>query len=99
VKTKNLWAAETALREMGTPSLIDALDYLGLVAELKPERFGAAAVRWHGRLELEALPMTLAESQLALAALASLAAGEREALTLLRGLLRRVNPTLVRRMG
>jgi hypothetical protein len=43
--------------------------------------------------------MTLSEAQLALATLASLAAGEREALTLLRGLLRRVNPTLVRRMG
>ncbi len=99
VATKNLWAAETALREMGTPSLMDALDYLGLVAELKPERFGAAAVRWHGRLELEASAMTLSEAQLALAALASLATGEREALTLLRALLRRVNPTLVRRTG
>jgi hypothetical protein len=84
---------------MGTPSLIDALDYIGLLAEMKPERFGAAAVRWHGRLELEASAMTLSEAQLALAALASLAAGEREALPLLRGLLRRVNPTLVRRMA
>jgi hypothetical protein len=43
--------------------------------------------------------MTLSEAQLALAALARLAAGEREALTLLRALLRRANPTLVRRMG
>ena len=34
---------------MGTPSLIDALDYLGLVAELKPERFVTAGVRWHGK--------------------------------------------------
>lgn len=99
VKTKNVAAAEMALREMGTPALIDALGYLGLVAELKPERFGAAAVRWHGRLELEASAMTLSEAQLALAALASLAAGEREALTLLRGLLRRVNPTVGGRMG
>jgi hypothetical protein len=40
--------------------------------------------------------MTLAESQLALAALASLCAGEREAVELLRKLLRRVLPTLVR---
>jgi hypothetical protein len=99
VKTKNVAAAEMALREMGTPSLIDALDYLGLVAELKPERFGAAAVRWHGRLEIEASVMTLGEAQLALAALTSLAAGEREALGLLRGLLRRVNPTVVRPMS
>jgi hypothetical protein len=98
VQTKNVWAAETALREMGTPSLIDALDYLALLADTKPEKLEAAAVRWHGRLELEASAMTLSEAQLALAALASLAAGEREALPLLRGLLRRVNPTLVRRM-
>jgi hypothetical protein len=84
---------------MGTPSLIDALDYLGLLAEAKPEKLEAAAVRWHGRLELEASAMTLAEAQLALAALASLVAGEREAMTLLRALLRRVNPTLVRRMS
>jgi hypothetical protein len=40
--------------------------------------------------------MTLAESQLALAALASLCAREREAVEILRRLLRRVRPTLVR---
>ena len=39
--------------------------------------------------------MTLAESQLALAALASLCAGERSAIGLLRKLLRRVRPMLV----
>jgi hypothetical protein len=39
--------------------------------------------------------MTLGESQLALAALASLCAGEREAIDLLRNLLRRVKPTLL----
>ena len=99
MQTKNLWAAEMALREMETPSLSDALDYLALLADLKPEKFEPAAVRWHGRLEVEAPAMSLAESQLALAALASLAAGERDALSLLRGLLRRVNPMLVSRMG
>jgi hypothetical protein len=36
--------------------------------------------------------LTLAESQLALAALASLCAGEREALAILRRLVRRVRP-------
>ena len=56
-------------------------------------------MRWHGRLELEASAMTLSEAQLALAALASLAAGEQAALPLLRGLLRRVHPTVVRRMS
>jgi hypothetical protein len=75
VKTKNLWAAEASLRELGTVALEDALDYLALLAEAKPEKLEAAAVRWQGRLELEASAMTLGEAQLALAALASLAAG------------------------
>jgi hypothetical protein len=43
--------------------------------------------------------MSLAESQLALAALAGLCAGERESVELLRRLLWRVRPTLVRSIG
>jgi hypothetical protein len=50
-------------------------------------------VRWHGRLETESTFLTLAESRLALAALASLCAGERDAIAVLRRLLRRVRPT------
>jgi len=41
--------------------------------------------------------ITLAESQLALAALSSLCAGHTDALAILRRLLRRVRPTLVNR--
>jgi hypothetical protein len=95
VQQRNLWAAETSLRELGQPSLEDALAYLDLLAEQKPEKLERAAVRWHGRLEWQAPLMTLAESQLALAALSSLAAGERDAVEVLRGLLRRVRPTAV----
>ena len=62
----------------------------GLLAEQRPEKLQRACVRWHGRVETEAVIMTLAESQLALAALASLCAGEREAVVILRRLLRRV---------
>jgi hypothetical protein len=51
---------------MGSPSLLVTLDYLALLAEVKPEKLEPAALRWHGRLELEASVMTLAESQLAL---------------------------------
>jgi hypothetical protein len=36
------------------------------LAEVRPEKLAHASLRWHGRLELEALMMTLAESQLAL---------------------------------
>jgi len=55
--------------------------------------------RWHGRLSAEAATLTLAESQLALAALGSLRAGDREAVVVLQRLLRRVHPTLTRRIG
>ena len=97
IKQRNLFIAEMAVREMGgLASLHEGLDYLDLLAEVKPAKLEHAALRWHGRLELEASTMTLGESQLALAALASLCAGEGSALDLLRKLLRRVRPTLTR---
>jgi hypothetical protein len=99
IQQRNLWAAEMALRELGQPALEDALAYLDLLAEQKPEKLERAAVRWHGRLETETAHLTLAESQLALAALASLCAGERDAVQVLHRLLRRVRPTLVPRAG
>lgn len=79
IKQRNLWAAESSLRELGTPSLEDALGYLDLLAETSSAKLERACVRWHGRLETEATFFSLAESQLALAALASLCAGERDA--------------------
>jgi hypothetical protein len=78
-----------------TPSLLDALDYLELLAQVRPDRVDRAAVRWHGRLELELPILTLTESQLALAALASLCAGNPEGGAILRRLLRRVSPAAV----
>jgi hypothetical protein len=98
IQQRNLWAAESSLRELGAVSLEDALGYLDLLTEQKPEKLERAAVRWHGRLETEAVFLSLAESQLALAAaLASLCAGEWDAIELLRRLLRRVRPTVVPR--
>jgi hypothetical protein len=99
VKQRNLFGAELAMREMGTPSLLDALDYLELLADVKPGKLERAAVRWHGRLETESATLTLGESQLSLAALASLCAGERGALAILRSLVRRARPTLLPRIG
>jgi hypothetical protein len=99
IEQRNLWAAENALRDLGHVSLEDALGYLDLLAEQKPEKLERAAVRWHGRLETEASMLMLAESQLALGALASLCAGERDAVHVLRSLLRRVRPALVPRAG
>ena len=98
IQTRNLWAAEMSLRELGHPPTLEAaLAYLDLLAEQKPEKLERAAVRWHGRLETEATFLSLAESQLALAALASLCAGEQDAVQVLRRLLRRVRPTSVPR--
>jgi hypothetical protein len=72
---RNLFAAELALREMSNPSLLVALDYVILLAELQPAKANASALRWHGRLELEAPTLTLEESAFALAALVALCAG------------------------
>ena len=83
-----------ALREMGAVSLLEALDYLALLAELRPDRLEAAAVRWHGRLELESSLLTLAESQLALAALANLSSNA-DTIEILWRLVRARRPPLV----
>jgi hypothetical protein len=99
IAQRNLAAAAVAAKETGGLSLADALDYLVLLAELRPERAQPAALRWHGRLELESVTLTLVESQLALASLASLCSGDREAASVLRRLLRRVRPTLAPRIG
>ena len=99
IQRRNLFQAELALREMRDPSLLVLVDYLELLADVRPDKFDRAAVRWHGRLELESAVLTIAESELALAALGALRAGDKDAAEILRRLLRRVRPTLVRSIG
>jgi len=94
VAQRNIRGAEIAAKEMGGLSLLDALDYLLLLAEVRPDRFEPAAVRWHGRLEVESVGLTLGESHLALAALGDLRS-RGDSVDILRRLLRRVRPTLV----
>jgi hypothetical protein len=53
VQTRNLFMAEVALKEMANPSLLIALDYLVLLTVVRPAKFPLAALRWHGRFELE----------------------------------------------
>jgi hypothetical protein len=84
---------------MGGLELLDALDYLIVLAQVQPARAPAAAIRWHGRLELETHALSLSESQLALAALADLCAGNADAADTLKKLLRRTRPTHLRRMA
>ena len=99
VKTKNQFQAELALKEMGTPSLLVALDYIVLLVQLdKRAKAQLAALRWHGRLELEARTLTLDESRLALNLLEMLCAGDLEVLPVMHRLMRRVQPTVVSRI-
>lgn len=60
IKQRNLFGAKMAIREMKSVSLLDALDYLDLLAEVRPDKLEQATLRWHGRLELEASVMTMA---------------------------------------
>lgn len=97
IKTGNLFAAELSARELRGLSLHDALDLVVLIARVRPDRLERAAIRWHGRLEIEAPTLTLAESRFALAALERLPA-DPQAGDLLRKLLRQANPTALRRI-
>ena len=99
IAQRNLAAAEIAAKELGGLALGDALDYLVLLTQLRPDRAQSAALRWHGRLELETPVLTLVESQLALSALAALCTGDADAVAVLRRLLRRVRPTLLPRVS
>jgi hypothetical protein len=84
---------------MRNPSLLLLLDYLLLLTTERPEKYGLAALRWHGRFELEARTLTLAESQLALSALIALGDGDAESVEVLRRLLRKVRPTMLPRVS
>jgi hypothetical protein len=86
VERGNVVAALAAARQLpGDVGLSDALALCALLAEKEPERFDRAAVRWHARYALELPGVTLAESQLVLASVASLASprpqAARQALT------------------
>lgn len=92
---RNLFQAELAARELRGLALADALELVLLIAAQRPDRLERAAVRWHGRLEVEMPMLTLAESRFALAALERLPADPQIA-DLLRKLLRRASPTQLR---
>jgi hypothetical protein len=83
IQRGQLFHAELAAREIGNLTLADALALTTLMAQEDPGRYGRAAVRWHGRFALEAKRLELADSQLAIAALAALPHDEAAALTVL----------------
>ena len=67
--------AETAARELGRLGLLDALDYLVLLAAEAPERYDRAARKWLARLLSESPALTLDEVALAFGCLRGLEAG------------------------
>jgi hypothetical protein len=83
LKQGNLFGAEQAAREMRGLSLHDALDLTLLIARSRPDRLERAAIRWHGRLELEAGVLTLRDASAALAVLAQLPSDPEHAAALL----------------
>jgi hypothetical protein len=72
-----------------------ALDLVALIARVRPDRLEAAAIRWHGRLEIEAKSLTLAESRFALTALERLPR-DPQLVESLRRLFRQASPTSLR---
>lgn len=98
IKARQLFQAEVAARELRGLSLVDALELVILIAAQRPDRLERAAVRWHGRLEVELPMLTLAESRFALAALERLPADPRAA-DMLRSLLRTASPTAGHRVA
>jgi len=90
IERGHLFHAETAARELPQLNLSDALDYCDLLARQAPERFERAALRWHGRFEVEGKAQTLLDAHHALLCLQMLTGSDRAlALSVLRHLAKR----------
>ena len=72
IERRNLLSAETAARDLGRLSLSDALALLLLIAAQDPDRFDRAAALWHARFVIEGRTVNLVDSELVLAAVATL---------------------------
>jgi hypothetical protein len=91
IQRGNFLAAEGIARDLGGLTLPDALEFLGLIDRPRPNKLEPAALRWHGRLEVEARRLNLPESLYALVAVSRLPA-DPETITSLRKLLRQSAP-------
>jgi len=72
---RSVMQAEIAAQELGQLGLLDALDYITLLALEAPERYDRAARKWLARLLAESPALTLDEATVALGCLRGLAAG------------------------
>ena len=68
----NVTEALSAASEMEHVGLVEALELCLLVCDRAPEKYGRAALRWHGRYCREVRDVTLEEAQAVLATLALL---------------------------
>jgi hypothetical protein len=71
---RSVMQAEAAARELGRLGLLDALDYLVLLAAEAPDRYGRAGRRWLSRLLAESEALTPDEVSVAVGCLRGLAA-------------------------
>jgi hypothetical protein len=68
----NVMEALSAAGELQHVGLVEALELCLLVCDQAPEKYGRAALRWHGRYCREVRDVTLEEAQAVLATLALL---------------------------
>jgi hypothetical protein len=68
----NVTEALSSASELAHIGLVEALELVLLLRDKAPERFGRAALRWHGRYCRELRDVGFEEAQLVLAALAAL---------------------------
>jgi hypothetical protein len=94
LEVRSACQAELAAREMGRLGLLDAFDYLTLLAAEKPDRFDRAAGKWLSRLLAESNALSPDEVAVAFGSLRGLAAGYGEQSgEVLRALVRRRHET------
>lgn len=74
---RNLTEALSSASELEHVGLTEALELCLLISEKAPDRYGRAALRWHGRFCRE-VNVSLEEAQAVLAALALLATERKE---------------------
>jgi hypothetical protein len=74
LEVRSVMQAEIAAREMGRLGLLDALDYLTLLAAEAPDRYDRAARRWLARLLAESESLCADELAVARGCLRGLAA-------------------------
>jgi hypothetical protein len=94
IERSNVLGAEMSARELGQLGLLDALDYLTLLAAEAPDRYDRAARRWLSRLLSESDALTPDDVTVALGCLRGLAAGyEEPSREVLRALVKRRHET------